>query len=209
MYAAGMTPADEYQLLQALLAAQQTGEPVAAELVAGVDALFAGAQGRVYAICRRIVGEDEKARDLSQEALLTGYRKLPEFRGEGRLSTWLYGIAKGLSLNAVRRRGEVLTEDGVLEAGDTGLGVLSDLRREEREAVLRAAAATLEPLEREAIHLRYVEELPQERITELLGLADASGARGLLQRCRRRLQRELRRRLDDLGHGSSFFRVTR
>lgn len=203
-----MTPDDERALLQALCDARRAGAAPPPEVARGVDALFAAAQGRVYVACVRIVGDPERARDLAQEALLTGFRNLGSFRGEGRLSTWLYGIAKGLALNAVRRRGEVLSEDGVLDADDPGLSALAALRREEREALVHAAAATLDPLAREAVHLRYVEEVPVDRITELLGLTDASGARGLLQRCRRHLQRELRARLTELGHGSSFFRVT-
>ncbi|MCB9662958.1 MAG: sigma-70 family RNA polymerase sigma factor [Alphaproteobacteria bacterium] len=201
--------ATERRLLEALTAAREAGIEPPADVLRGLDALFADAQRTVYVACRRIVGDEERARDLAQEALLTGFRKLPTFRGEGRLSTWLYGIAKGLSLNAVRRRGELLSEDGVLEGTSPELSVLSRMRREEREALFREASAELEPLEQEAIWLRYVEDLPQERITELLGLDQASGARGLLQRCRRRLERSLRARLAAHGHGSSFFRVTR
>ena len=71
---------------------------------------------------------------------------------------------------------------------------------------MRRATATLSPLEQEAVHLRYVEGLPQDRITEILGITQASGARGVLQTCRRALTRELRSALAELGHGTSFFR---
>ena len=53
---------------------------------------------------------------------------------------------------------------------------------------------------------RYVEHLPVDEITSLLGLTDKSGARGVLQRCKRKLKRELSRRLAELGHGTSFVR---
>ena len=58
----------------------------------------------------------------------------------------------------------------------------------------------------EAVALRYVEHLPVDEITSLLGLTDKSGARGVLQRCKRKLKRELSRRLAELGHGTSFVR---
>jgi hypothetical protein len=48
------------------------GRPVPAEVAEGIAALFSASQGRVYAACRRIVGSEEAARDLAQEALLTG-----------------------------------------------------------------------------------------------------------------------------------------
>jgi len=189
--------------------AREQGVALDPAVIKGIDRLFQQAQGRVYVACRRIVGHDEKARDLAQEAMLTGYRKLHTFRCEGRLSTWLYGIGKGVSLNAVRRRSEVLSEDGVLEVTDAGLGVLSRLRREEREAVFQEVVKDLDKVEQEAIWLRYVEELPRDRISELLGLKDSGSVRALLQRCRRHLRRDLRAKLVELGHGSSFFRVTR
>jgi RNA polymerase sigma factor (sigma-70 family) len=86
--------------------------------------------------------------------------------------------------------------------------VLSRLRERERRELLRvAAAAVLDPREQEAVQLRYVDGLSQDSITALLGL-EGSGARGLLQRCRRKLGQELRRRLDAMGHGPSFVRKT-
>ena len=183
-----------------------TGTPVPAALAADIDSLFASCQGRVYAVCRRMSGSEEAALDLAQDTLLTGYRKLHEFRGDSAFGTWLYGIARGLCMNAIRRKREVLSEDGLLEPEDPSSSVLAQLRREEREELVRQAASSLSALEQEAVYLRYVEDVPQDRITELLGITQASGARGLLQRCRRALAREIKARLEALGHGSSLLR---
>ncbi len=172
-----------------------------------VNALFAAQQDFVYAVCMKFVGEPERARELAQDTLLVAWGKLEQYDGRCRFSTWLYGIARNLSFNAIRRHGELLTADGVLEEGEAGTTVLLGLLQEERESLLTAAAAAvLSPIEQEAIHLRYVENLPQDRITELLALQQSTGARGLLQRCRRKLDRELRRRLAEMGRGSSFIR---
>lgn len=203
------TKDEEFALIQRCCAYRDAGEPMPPELSTEIGVLFEEAQRRVYGVCVKLTGNPELARELSQEAMLTGYRKLGEYRGEGRFSTWLYGIARGLSANAVRRKQDLLSEDGILESGDPSLGVISALRKEEREAVLRVAAAALSPLEREAIHLRYVEGLPQARITELLNIESKSGARGVLQASRRHLQKALRAELERLGHGSSFFHITR
>lgn len=199
----------ELAVIREFCSIRAAGEPVPLPLKRRVEQLFSDAQPRVYAICRKLVGDPERAREICQDSMLIGLRKLDNYRGEGRLSTWLYGIARGEALNAIRRKSETLTDDGVLEMGDPALSVLSSFRREERETVLRKAAASLPELERRAIHLRYVEGVPQERITEILGLDNASGARGLLQKSRRHLERALREALEELGHGSSFFDVTR
>jgi RNA polymerase sigma-70 factor (ECF subfamily) len=138
---------------------------------------------------------------------MTAWVKLPEFRGDSSFGTWLYGISRNLCFRAMRKRGEnLLAADGVVEEADPRASALSTLRRREREDLLRRASLVLQPLEQEAVHLRYVEHLPQDRITEVLGLESASGARGLLQRCRRKLGREMNRLLGELGHGTSFIR---
>lgn len=136
---------------------------------------------------------------------MVAYERLPNYQGNARFGTWIYSITRNLCMNAVRKRSEMLSEDGVLEAGSSELDILSQLQREEREELINAATANLDPIEQEAIYLRYVEGLPQQQISEILDLP-GTGARGLLQRCRRKLRRELLQRLDNLGHGLSFVR---
>lgn len=168
------------------------------------EALFAAHQDRVQRLCLRMTGDPERARELAQDTFLVAYARLPSYRGEGSFWAWLFGIARFTCLRAREKRQDLLTEDGLFDPSDPAGGVLLALRRQEREALLAAAAAAvLDPLEQEAIHLRYVENVEVEQITAILGLTDRSGARGLLQRCRRKLDRELRRRLLELGHGSS------
>ena len=178
-------------------------------LMREVDALFAGHQDKVYAYCLRFVGRKELAMDLAQDTLLRAYEKFPTFRGEARFSTWLLKIARYNCLNAIRKRRDTLTEDGLVVATDPKASTLTQLRRREREELLReAAVAVLDPVEQEAVWLRYVEHASIEQITATLDIQQKSGARGILQRCKRKLQREIRRRLDELGHGTSFVRGT-
>jgi RNA polymerase sigma-70 factor (ECF subfamily) len=198
--------AAERATLTAYREAVEAGRPPSAEVVGRIDALFAANQGRVYAVCRRMTGNEELARDLAQDTLLTAYRKLATFRGDSAFGTWLYGIAKMLCLNAIRRRRDVLSEDGLFEPGDPTPSVLSRMRKAEREELVRQASLTLSPLEQEAVYLRYVEDIPQDRITVLLAITQSSGARGVLQTCRRTLRRELHRLLAEMGHGTSFIR---
>jgi len=58
---------------------------------------------RVYAVVRRIAGDDELARDYAQEAWIRAIRALPTFRGDARFSTWLHRIAVNAALQAARR----------------------------------------------------------------------------------------------------------
>lgn len=58
---------------------------------------------RVYAVVRRIAGDDELAQDYAQEAWIRAIRALPTFRGDARFSTWLHRIAVNAALQAVRK----------------------------------------------------------------------------------------------------------
>lgn len=196
----------------AALASARRGEPVGAGQTAAalqvVDAALAQHQDAVYALCRRIVGDPERSREIAQDALLVAFRKLHDFRGDSSFRTWLLGIARFTALRAVRKKRDLLAEDGLIEVGDGARPVPSQLRRHEREELLRQASrAVLDELEQEAVYLRYVEGLGQDEITRILGLTNASGARGLLVRCRRKLRAELDRRLAEMGHGASFLRT--
>ena len=202
-------PQGDDTVLSRARAARQADVPPTPTLDFKLSNLVSRYQERVMRLCLKITGDRQLAAELTQEALLTAWRRLPEFDpSKGDFGGWLYGIARYQAFNAVRKRGELLAEDGVIEAGDEqAIDALQRLRQHEREELIRQASlAVLSEVEQEAVHLRYVEGLPQDRITELLGITEKSGARGVLQRCRRKLQRELRRQLAELGHGSTFVR---
>jgi RNA polymerase sigma-70 factor (ECF subfamily) len=62
-------------------------------------------QGIVRAQLRRLLrGDEAAADDLAQEAFLLAWRKLDQFRGEAKFSTWLYRIAYSCFLQASRKR---------------------------------------------------------------------------------------------------------
>ncbi|MCZ8172204.1 MAG: sigma-70 family RNA polymerase sigma factor, partial [Brevundimonas sp.] len=62
-------------------------------------------QGMVRAQLRRLLhGDEARADDLAQETFLLAWRKLYQFRGEARFSTWLYSIAYSCFLQAYRKR---------------------------------------------------------------------------------------------------------
>lgn len=179
------------------------------QLRSDFDRLARHHRPRVYRVCQRIVGDAQRAEELTQDALITAFSRLDEFEGRSAFGTWVCGIAKHLALNDVRRRRETLTEDGILDAKDPGLQALRGLRRQEREELLRQAATDLlDATEQEVVYLRYTEQLSRTTIAEVLEMDGPNEVRVVLQRCRRRLEKGLRHRLEQLGHGTSFIRTT-
>jgi len=81
-----------------LVAAAQSGDRAA------LDELLRHHYDRIWAICRRIAGNDADAADATQEALLAIVRGLEKFDGRAAFSTWSYRVATNACLDELRRR---------------------------------------------------------------------------------------------------------
>ena len=165
--------------------------------------LLARYQDRIYAWCFRMVGDHDRALDLAQEALITAYRDLASFRGEARFSTWIFTVTRRRCLSALRRPSLLLDDDGGAMDPADPKGAPDRLLEErlDEERLLELIQDCLDPLEQEALWLRCYEKVPVDEITRMLGLTESSGARGILQRARRRLRATLRESADAYRKG--------
>jgi RNA polymerase sigma-70 factor (ECF subfamily) len=71
---------------------------------AALERLLRMHSDRVWALCRRITGNDTDAQDASQEALLAIVKGLGRFDGSSRFSTWVYRVTTNACLDELRRR---------------------------------------------------------------------------------------------------------
>lgn len=55
---------------------------------------------RVFAVCVRMTGDRQLAEELTQDAFVRAWDKLPQFRGEAQFGTWLHRLAVNVVLNA-------------------------------------------------------------------------------------------------------------
>ena len=69
-----------------------------------MDELLRRHYDRLYAVCRRVAGNDADAADGCQEALLAIVRGLPNFDGRATFKTWSYRVATNACLDEIRRR---------------------------------------------------------------------------------------------------------
>ena len=162
---------------------------------AAASALFARHQRRVYLWSYRYVRDHERALELAQDALLNAWRALPSFEGRSRFSSWLFAITRNRCLKALAAPG--LLRDAEVEPDQTeDPGGSPDVLVEQMDDERRLRALLEEHLdahEREALWLRCFDRMPVETITEVLKLDNATGARALLQRARRKLRAALER----------------
>ena len=157
---------------------------------AAFDALFAKYQDYVYNILFGIVGSQEEARDLTQDVFLQVYRSLPKFRFGSRFATWLYRIAANRGVDAARgsRRWRflpILDEPAFTQLpaeADTEPEAVFE-RKMERETVQRVLMRC--PVaHREALVLRYYQDLSVEEIADVMGCSTAA-AKVRLHRARK------------------------
>lgn len=163
-----------------LVAAAQTGERGA------MDALLRAHYDRLYAVCRRLTGNEADAADATQETLLAVVRGLSRFDGRSRFSTWSYRIAVNASLDELRRRRrrpeptEVEPEPSRLWHG-SGVEEDSDLRID-----IDGALRQLPVEYRSVVVLRDLCGLDYAEIAEVLDIAPGT-VRSRIARGRRAL----------------------
>jgi RNA polymerase sigma-70 factor, ECF subfamily len=85
-----------------------TDEELVARTVAGdadsFNQLILRWERPIYALAYRVIGRDEDARDVCQEAFLRAFRGLPGFKGQAKFSSWLYRITLNLCRDWIRRQ---------------------------------------------------------------------------------------------------------
>lgn len=145
-------------------------------------------QRLMFGASRRLLGDSDEAEDALQEAFITSWRTLPEFRAEAKFSTWLYRIVTTRSLNELRRRkpAEQLPEDDGPVAAQfvavTGSPAVYAENSAMMQALQRALAALPEDL-RVCWLAREIDQLSYEEISEIVR-APVSTVRGRIARAR-------------------------
>lgn len=133
-------------------------------------------QQPLYWQIRRLVLIHDDASDVLQNTLLKAWQGLDNFRGEARLSTWLYSIAhnEALTFLAHRQAEQELTLDDPE-------GYLMDSQEADKyfegdkaQRLLLEAIALLPPRQREVFNYRYYDELPYEEISAITGITEGA-----------------------------------
>jgi RNA polymerase sigma-70 factor (ECF subfamily) len=152
-------------------------------------------QHRVFGVALRMLGNRAEAEDVAQEAFVRAHRALGEFRGDAKLSTWLYAITSRLCLNRLasgERRMARQGEDALLRLSDAGPRPDAALERRELETALGRAIAELPEDRRIVVVLRDIEGLSYEEIAQVLEL-ELGTVRSRLHRARAELKEKLER----------------
>lgn len=160
---------------RAFVEALRRGEPDA------LPALVDRYGGRIYNFAARMCRSDEDAKDIMQETFLATMRSVAGFRGEARLSTWLFRIAAN-ACRKMHRRGKFepvhhLSLDELMPSEEEKAALATAastpdaaLLRTGRREVLEEGIAALAPGYRAVLILRDLEGLSTDETAHALGL---------------------------------------
>ncbi len=152
-------------------------------------------QHRVFGVAFRMLGNAAEAEEMAQEAFMRAHRSLSEFRGDAKLSTWLYAIVSRLCLSRLasgERRAGRQGEETLLRLSDPQGGPDAGVERAELEAALHHAIAELPEDRRAVVILRDLQGLSYEEIAEALDL-ELNTVRSRLHRARLDLKEKMER----------------
>ena len=131
----------------------------------------------IYALAYRVIGREEEARDVCQEAFLRAFRALPGFKGQAKFSSWLYRITLNLCRDWMRRQkrapvSQMPDDTDALElAAQAGpVESIEDLvARRQLSAAVEDAMALLPDEQRTAIILKEYHGMTFQEIADLQG----------------------------------------
>ena len=142
----------------------------AASRDAAFGQLFRALREPVLGLCLHVTGRRADAEDAMQEVFLAVHRALPRFRGEARLTTWIYRIALRASLRCKARRpaSHALDSDWPVADGEPHMAWREEVRR------LLSAMQRLSAEQRAVLSLFAIEGLSHREIADVLGVPEGT-----------------------------------
>jgi RNA polymerase sigma-70 factor (ECF subfamily) len=174
------------------------------EKVQELTCLISGSLPYLYRTALRRMGNLADAEDVVQDALLSAYSHVEQFRGQARMSTWLTSIVINSARMRLRRqlRQASVPLDGQQSDANTSAEILSDskpnpeeeFRRKERAELLAHSFRTLSPTLRRTFQLRHMDGLSIRETADRLGIPEGT-VKARVARARAKLKQLLKKRL--------------
>ena len=139
-----------------------------------------------YRVALRILGHHQDAEDVAQDALVTAWQQLPQFRGESSFSTWLYRIVTRRAVNRITRDRPHSSADALAEFPDDRTQTDLAFERSETVDAVTEAIQALPPAQRVVVVLHHLEGLSYADVATITA-SSVPAVRSQLYRARRTL----------------------
>jgi len=143
-------------------------------------------QGLIHKVCLMYERNDEDRKDLFQEIVLQLWRSFHTYKGQAKITTWMYRVALNAAISSFRKTSRIpeLTDINNLQfqiADD-----IESATRREQFQMLENAIKQLNEIEK-AMMMLYLDDIPYEEIAETLGISQ-NNVRVKMNRIREKLK---------------------
>ena len=151
---------------------------------------------KVYALCFRIIGNAEDAKDIAQLVFIKLWENLAKYDAAYAFDTWLYRMVTNVAIDFIRSR---QTRDNAVNSTLRLVRTTVDpdqalsIQRKEIEAVFNDVSAVLSPKQKTIFVMREMEDLPSVEIAKILGCREST-VRNHLFNARKLMQQQLQKR---------------
>ncbi len=180
---------DDRQLVDAILSGDSSA----------FETLVRRKTSKVYALCYRVIGNAEDAKDIAQLSFLKLWENLSKYDRQYAFDTWLYRMVTNVAIDFLRSRqsrdAAVSSSLRLVKTSSEGEQTVS-LQRKEVEAVFAEVSSVLTPKQKTIFVMREMEDLPSAEISRILGCREST-VRNHLFNARKLMQEELKTRFPE------------
>jgi RNA polymerase sigma-70 factor (ECF subfamily) len=151
----------------------------------GFEVLINENNGIIWKICRMYQQDEDNQKDLYQEIVLQIWKTLPRFRGESKISTWIYRVALNMAISGFRKSKRQPYQDKI----DERVIKIADEHDDEKQELIKQmyrAIGKLSAVEK-AMILLHLDEKPYNEIAEIMGITQ-NNLRVKMNRTREKLR---------------------
>ena len=190
--------------LRLMISSKETVEPDDRQLVetirsgdsAAFEQLVRRKTSKVYALCYRIIGNAEDAKDIAQLVFIKLWENLEKYDPQYAFDTWLYRMVTNVGIDFIRNR---QSRDNAVNSNlrlvktseDAEQGVV--VQRKEVEAVFNDVSSVLSPKQKTIFVMNQMDDLPSAEIAKILGCREST-VRNHLFNARKLMQQQLQKR---------------
>lgn len=160
------------------------------------EALVRRKTSKVYALCYRMIGNAEDAKDVAQLVFIKLWENLEKYDSKYAFDTWLYRMVTNVAIDFIRNR---QSRDNAVNSNlrlvktstDAEQGV--HFQRKEIESVFNDVASVLSPKQKTIFVMREMEDMASSEIAKILGCREST-VRNHLFNARKLMQQQLQKR---------------
>ncbi|MCD6065677.1 MAG: polymerase, sigma-24 subunit, subfamily [Bacteroidetes bacterium] len=128
---------------------------------------------KIFRVCMGYVNDHDWAKDITQETFITVWQKLPEFRNESAIGTWIFRIASNQCLRQLEKKNRAQQNELPFRVEEQAEPEAYQESKEERIRFLYKCISELSETDRIIISLE-LENVKQSEIAQIVGISEAN-----------------------------------